>query len=337
MAAPSSTEDLAEEPDAAEWPDSPQASSSRAPNTDVAEAKQAVAELEQEKQGLTVQVKALGDYLDKEVTLEEVKDAGVRGLGKNPTDEEVKARFAKLEDRLSSLHEELRRARRTLAIAMQNETQARQVGGASTPLTVAAVQSLGSKAEGTQMLLRQAAFATRGREYFQKACSETRESVGTDVEARIKRTVQERSQSEKDALCMVCGAPAPAVAHLLPNEAVCRRLGVPFDESNFLLLCGTKEEVGTCHHDFDTKQFGFQHMPNGKPHEWRVLGGPHSLAMVNLWTNPHARVIAAHLAEVILARDWTPKCNCGSKEASVGRTSRSSDRDDSSEGSTREV
>eukprot|EP00754_Rhynchopus_humris_P017708 Rhum_TRINITY_DN14580_c0_g1::Rhum_TRINITY_DN14580_c0_g1_i8::g.93573::m.93573 len=206
MAAPSSTEDLAEEPDAAEWPDSPQASSSRAPNTDVAEAKQAVAELEQEKQGLTVQVKALGDYLDKEVTLEEVKDAGVRGLGKNPTDEEVKARFAKLEDRLSSLHEELRRARRTLAIAMQNETQARQVGGASTPLTVAAVQSLGSKAEGTQMLLRQAAFATRGREYFQKACSETRESVGTDVEARIKRTVQERSQSKKDALCMLCGA-----------------------------------------------------------------------------------------------------------------------------------
>ena len=138
-----------------------------------------------------------------------------------------------------------------------------------------------------------------------RACTESRESVGTEAEARIKQTVQQRSTGNGDA-CMVCGAATPTVAHLLPNEGVCRRFGVPFDESNFLLLCGTKDELGTCHRGFDTMQFGFQHMPNGQPHEWRVLGGRFNLSLVNLWTNPHVRVLAAHLAEVILAGVLTP-------------------------------
>ena len=50
-------------------------------------------------------------------------------------------------------------------------------------------------------------------------------------------------------------------AHLLRTEEDAEELGVPWDISNFLPLCGTQGRRGTCHDAFDTQQIFFLHVP----------------------------------------------------------------------------
>jgi hypothetical protein len=63
---------------------------------------------------------------------------------------------------------------------------------------------------------------------------------------------------------------AVSIAHIVPNDAQCRELGVPFDRSNFLPLCGAKDEVPSCHSAFDRHLLCFVKQPGDGHHLWTV-------------------------------------------------------------------
>ena len=56
-------------------------------------------------------------------------------------------------------------------------------------------------------------------------------------------------------------------AHLMRTEDHCKALGVPFDKSNFLFLCGAQNEGPSCHCAFDNFHMCFI---KGEGDAWRV-------------------------------------------------------------------
>jgi hypothetical protein len=50
-----------------------------------------------------------------------------------------------------------------------------------------------------------------------------------------------------------------AIAHIIPTEAECNHVGVPWDESNFIPLCGNMDERPSCHHAFDHRFLSIIH------------------------------------------------------------------------------
>jgi len=114
-------------------------------------------------------------------------------------------------------------------------------------------------------------------------------------------SAQEHLQSAVKGLshnrCAVCGTTENlSVAHIMKKIADCETLGCSFGASNFIVLCGSLGEAGTCHHYFDNFQMSFGHV-SGK---WNVVGGKHHGREVVLPTNPPKRFLHSHFARCVL-------------------------------------
>ena len=115
----------------------------------------------------------------------------------------------------------------------------------------------------------------------------------------IRRHVAEMSENK----CAVCGTNVNVtVAHIFKTAADCRALGLPFDESNFICLCGTDGERGSCHNYFDKFQMSFM---SGGEDIWLVIGGnEHHGKIVNLPTKPRKRAIHTHFARCFIMKSF---------------------------------
>jgi hypothetical protein len=107
--------------------------------------------------------------------------------------------------------------------------------------------------------------------------------------------------SEYGNKCAVCQSQENVtVAHILKRKKDCSLLKVEWDASNFIALCGTGGEVGTCHSLFVNFQMSFVHGDNIGG--WRVVGGKKEYRerLVNLATNPPKRSLHSHFARCVL-------------------------------------
>ena len=80
--------------------------------------------------------------------------------------------------------------------------------------------------------------------------------------------------------CCVCNKTDHiTMAHILPFRNTCKKLGVDFDVTNFIPLCGTLGQRGTCHDMFDRNLMGF--VINGR-HRKEDLDSLHTRRRGNL-------------------------------------------------------
>ena len=100
--------------------------------------------------------------------------------------------------------------------------------------------------------------------------------------------------------CAVCEtSDNVTVAHFLKNSRACREVGVPWDVSNFVYLCGTLGLEGTCHDYFDKFQMSFVFYSEKK--KWSVVGGgEHHGKIIDLPSNPRKRVVHSHFTRCVL-------------------------------------
>ena len=96
--------------------------------------------------------------------------------------------------------------------------------------------------------------------------------------------------------CVVCGKEGASISHLLKNPEQCRSNGIQWDDTNFIMLCGTEGAEGTCHHLFDTQQMSFVHVSGADSSNWIVIGGgaKHHGKRITIASTPHRRVLHAH-------------------------------------------
>jgi len=103
--------------------------------------------------------------------------------------------------------------------------------------------------------------------------------------------------------CAVCQSQDNVtVAHILKRKQDCSLLKVEWDASNFIALCGTEGEVGTCYSLFDNFQMSFVYITSVDAAGWRVVGGKseYHQKLVNLATNPPKRSLHSHFARCVL-------------------------------------
>ena len=120
--------------------------------------------------------------------------------------------------------------------------------------------------------------------------------------------------------CWVCGIhPDNCVqlsrAHVIPHRAALLKLGLSgCGSANFIVLCGTKGENGTCHDLFDHHEMSFVHKPTlvGQVEDmtkWTVVGGGDKKHVdggnicgrqVTLPSRPHRRAIYSHLKHALI-------------------------------------
>lgn len=108
--------------------------------------------------------------------------------------------------------------------------------------------------------------------------------------------------------CCVCGTTENVtVAHILKHRDSCAAIGLPWDASNFIPLCGTRGVYGSCHHLFDTFQMSFIYTKSAST--WSVVGGgigKHNKAVI-FPTQPHKLALHTHLARCIVIKSITPE------------------------------
>lgn len=101
--------------------------------------------------------------------------------------------------------------------------------------------------------------------------------------------------------CVVCGADGASIAHILNTEEKCGRAGVEFDDSNFIMLCGSKGQRNTCHDAFDNQQMSFMHVSRADSTQWLVVGGGERHGkVVTIRSRPHRRVMHGHLTRAMI-------------------------------------
>ena len=91
---------------------------------------------------------------------------------------------------------------------------------------------------------------------------------------------------------------AVSTAHILASKNDCAVVGVPWDESNFIPLCGAKDEVPSCHSAFDRKLVCFvrddddatRWMAHSSDETYKHL----NRTIVRFETKPHRRALHAH-------------------------------------------
>jgi hypothetical protein len=130
--------------------------------------------------------------------------------------------------------------------------------------------------------------------------------------AKIKDAVKNSAPFPQRETCWVCGKKEQeiktqlSVAHIIRNNNILKKtFDIKWDISNFIVLCGTKGEKGTCHYYFDTYQMSFMHQKNegnnstatsNSTNKWIVLGGGElDGKKVILYTKPHKRTMYSHL------------------------------------------
>ena len=105
--------------------------------------------------------------------------------------------------------------------------------------------------------------------------------------------------------CMVCGRAAStsipiSKAHILNGETR-DFLGLANDTTNYVALCGTFRQQGTCHDLFDKGAMVFVHTTGTDATQWTTIGGTaetHSKSVV-LATKPHRRSMNARFRSAI--------------------------------------
>jgi hypothetical protein len=96
--------------------------------------------------------------------------------------------------------------------------------------------------------------------------------------------------------CVVCGQPDASLAHLLKNPGKCEVMGVGWDATNFIALCGP------CRDLFERFRMSFIHESGRDRTHWLVAGGGshHDGKRVSFPSRPHRRVVHGHLAHALL-------------------------------------
>ena len=119
----------------------------------------------------------------------------------------------------------------------------------------------------------------------------------------VKSNIKIALLSMFDNKCAVCETASNiSVAHILKREEDCKKLKIPWDYSNFLVLCGTDGEQGTCHHLFDNFQMSFVH--SKATSQWVVIGGGagrHAKTVI-LASSPHKRALHAHFTRCVVTK-----------------------------------
>jgi hypothetical protein len=107
-------------------------------------------------------------------------------------------------------------------------------------------------------------------------------------------------------ICAVCEAKSEAnrvisCAHILNSRVACTQLGIEWNERNFLYLCGTCGDEGSCHDAFDKGKMSFMHV-SGDTTLWKVIGGGPDRhgRTVDLKSNPYKRTLHTHLARCVV-------------------------------------
>ncbi len=117
----------------------------------------------------------------------------------------------------------------------------------------------------------------------------------SSVKSRLKSFVKETYDSK----CAVCGVTENVtVCHLLKTKGQCDELGVAFDATNFICLCGCDGMKGTCHDNFDKDYMSFIYCSGAR--KWAVVGGPYHGKLIDLPSNPRKRVLHSHFARCVL-------------------------------------
>jgi hypothetical protein len=118
-------------------------------------------------------------------------------------------------------------------------------------------------------------------------------SAGSNLKGYVRKEYQES--------CAVCGTKENVtVSHILKHKIDCEKLRIPWDATNFLTLCGTEGQVGSCYDLFDTFQMSFVHTATTM--QWSVVGGGAKRhgKLVNLATNPRKRALHSHFTRCML-------------------------------------
>ena len=107
-----------------------------------------------------------------------------------------------------------------------------------------------------------------------------------------------------DECCSACGTHKNlSRAHIIRRADDCAAVGLEsssyHETSNMLVLCGSKDEKGTCHHLFDNELMSFYCLDKAAS-TWKVVGGPHHDNEVTLPYNPHRSALHAHLARCLV-------------------------------------
>ena len=107
--------------------------------------------------------------------------------------------------------------------------------------------------------------------------------------------------------CAICGQEeGVTIAHLLKTSEQCTELGLPYDRTNFLPLCGT-DGWQTCHHKFDKRFLALKQAQSGNVMDWVVVGGgkaPNGTQLhgkrIHVAQGLSRRVLKAHLVKALL-------------------------------------
>lgn len=111
-----------------------------------------------------------------------------------------------------------------------------------------------------------------------------------------KQTVKREVGNE----CVVCSGEPASIAHLLKSRKQCINAGVKWDSSNFISLCGSFGDIGTCHHAFDSHKMSFMHVGGEDKSQWMVVGGEHHGKQVTIKSKPHRNVMHGHLVHCMI-------------------------------------
>lgn len=104
-----------------------------------------------------------------------------------------------------------------------------------------------------------------------------------------------------------------SAAHILSSEKDCKRLGVDFDQTNFLPLCGAKDEVPSCHSAFDRRLLCFVKCAGEDHDRWTIMASDSLYRQFNMKEidlqqfKPHRRCLHSHALHCIQNNQVIPR------------------------------
>lgn len=226
-------------------------------------------------------------------------------------------------------HRERDARERDARIKLELEIELEKVK-ANKEVEIAKVQSQGSQfvhPDALQYSLLKKEFATE-IEIFGRVD----EGSDTFTDLRKKSSTYKKLENNLNKIasslgCIVCGwhtdtpkvlrkdgvdieYPGPSVtcvskAHIVPRISLCEKLGVSFDQSNFLTLCGASAQKPSCHSAFDRRQLCF--IKNPSRDRWTVRTSVDGIyAFLNGMEvdltafQPHQRILHGHALSCII-------------------------------------
>ena len=103
-----------------------------------------------------------------------------------------------------------------------------------------------------------------------------------------------------------------SIAHIIPSAKQCDELRLPFDRSNFLPLCGARDEVPSCHSAFDRHLLCFVKMAGTGHHKWTIHASANVYANFDGKTvdlasfKPHRRALHSHTYTCLITGQIEP-------------------------------